>query len=210
LAGTSRSKQGQTAQRRWRRSRFLSDFENLSRAGETTKGSYSGPGWPEWLLCVAATTLIALGILTFRSAADPQTADRYYFEQGWVTPLHATAIVLDVAILVATAIGIFLSRRRVKTESLLAALAYIGILLAWSEILIAVRSQPTELYRLTQLPYRPMNNSGLLGAQVFASYLVFKLPPGRLGGWSNFWIRFAIALGVLVAQLLIFDTLAKT
>jgi len=148
-------------------------------------------------------------MLTFRSAADPQTADRYYFEQSWVTPVHATALVIDVLLIVATAVGIFLSRRRIKVEPLLAAFAYLGILLAWSEIFLALRTQPNELYRLTQLPFRPINNSGLLGAQVFASYLVFKLPPGRLGAWSNFWIRFAIAVGILAFQLLLFEVISR-
>jgi len=160
-------------------------------------------------LSLAATTLIGLEILNFRNAADPQTADRYYFEQSWVPWLHYGAIAINVAVVGATMVGVFLSRRTIRTEPLVGILAYLGVLLAWSEIMLALRSQPTELYRLVDLPYRPMNNFGLLGAQIFVTYLVFKLPAGRLGAWQVFLLRTSLAIGAFLAQLLVYELVAR-
>ena len=121
--------------------------------------------------------------------------------------MHYAAILLNTSIILLTGVGIFLTRRRVRVEPILSLLAMAGFFLAWGEIFAALQVKST-LFRLTQLPYQPVNNTGLLGAQAFAMYIIFKLPSGHLEAWKGFLIRLGLAIGAFLAQLLAFQLLS--
>ncbi len=151
--------------------------------------------------------MIGLEFLTFKNAGTAHSALRYYFEIDWVRPVHYLAILLNTAIILLTGIGIFLTRRRVRVEPVISMMAMAGFFLAWGEIFAALQVKST-LFRLTELPYQPVNNTGIIGAQAFAMYIIFKLPSGHLEAWKGFFIRLGLAIGAFLAQLLAFQLLA--
>lgn len=89
----------------------------------------------------------------------------------------------------------------------LAACCVLGIVLVWIELVRAPRD--TGAYILTQLPFRPIGAFGLAGAQVFACYLLFKLPDGRLPHWAAFLLKAGYCLCAWFLQSAIWEFLSR-
>ena len=170
--------------------------------------TYSGPGWVEWAFSFAVTVLTAGSINARREMSDIMSAARYYSQVDGVILLHNLAFVVNTLFLLTVAAWIFLSRRQVPFSWVPQVLAVLGACLAWTEIVIARGTQPNSTYILESLPYRPINNMGLLGAQVFLMYLIFKSRSGELKPWPAFLIKAAFCLCLWLLQLGAWEILA--
>lgn len=61
-------------------------------------------------------------------------------------------------------------------------------------------------FLLEGLPFQPLNNLGVIGATVFASYLVFKMPPGRLRPLVATAIKASFVVGTYILQLVAYES----
>lgn len=187
----------------------MSNLGDLLGPGGPAKGPYNGPRAPEWVLALALTILVGQEVQTLRSAGTPQSAVRYYFENAWVNPMHVGAVALDVLLILIVASWIFWPRFKEKFEIACAIGVSLGFCLAWVEIVRAVATQPNGLYILRELPIRPVNNLGLIGSQVFLTYMVFKIPTGKVGGLPGFALRVGIACVAWMIQTMAYDALIR-
>lgn len=171
--------------------------------------TYIGPGWVEWAFSFAVTALTAGSLNVRLSMGEVMSASRYYSQVEGVMLLHNLALVVNALFLVTIATWIFLSRRQVPFGWVPQALAVIGAALAWTELMIARGTQPNSVYLLESLPIRPINNLGIIGAQVFLTYLIFKSPSGSLKTWPSLVVKSALALCLWLFQLCAWDILAR-
>ena len=142
----------------------------MSNLGAPAQGKYEGPGVAEWVLGFACSALIATQLRSATLPIDPQTALSYYFANPNVRLFHNLAIALDALIVICVAAWIFMWRRAVIWQALIAIFALLGTGLIWFELVQAL-SISGQNYTLTSLPFTPINNVGLLGAGLFVGYL---------------------------------------
>lgn len=172
--------------------------------GSTTKGPYAGPGGMDWLLAFVCTVLIGLQFRFFMQAGMPQTALGYYWQEPGVPYFHLTALILDVAIIAATAWWIFRPALRRRFELITTWCAALGFAVVWGELVRA--SLPADrIYLLTEMPFQSVNNNGLFGSTVFAAYIVYKLPRGDRAWWLDFVLKSVLILGLYLVQLMLFN-----
>lgn len=167
--------------------------------------AYRGPGWQEWALSVFCTGLTSYQIQNYRSAGDPQTSLRYYMETPGVLAMQAMATAINIAVLATTLAWILFGDKRRIFARLTPLLAAGGFVLAWTELTKAVALLPSPVFTLTELPLRPIGNMGLVGAQVFLTYLLLRLPNGRLPANRAVLLKLAFAAGALIVQVMAWD-----
>jgi hypothetical protein len=117
----------------------------------------------------------------------------YYFDSAWISQIHWAALVIDGLMFLLVATWLVRPFRGVP-RTLLAVVAVVGIALCWGELFYALRLQQGAVYVLQDLPFRPVNNGGVIGAQAFGTYLILRSPSERLKGW-RFWLV-SVALSV--------------
>ncbi len=179
----------------------------ILEAGAPTKGKYVGPGWSEWLLGLASTVLLASQLQVRKGADDFLSAQHYYFLERNVFLLQNLALTTNFAVILCVTFWIFQSQFRAVLEPALAGLAFIAIVLVWVEISHAVHLQGHTLYRLNELPFHPVANSGLVGSTIFGGYLLSKIPEGHETPWVTWLIKLAYIGGLFCLQLVAFELL---
>jgi hypothetical protein len=165
------------------------------------------PGAAEWLAALACSALIAAETQTQGERQRLQSATSYYFDAPYVPLLHTVSLVVDV-LMVALPLAWLATSYKSLAQKALYYVAAFGLLLAWGEVLYALRLQEGAVYQLGQLPFRPINNLGVIGAQVFATYLILNSPAGRLTGWRAFLVKCALALGFWYFQAIVWQMAA--
>ena len=165
-----------------------------------------GPGAADWLVAMCSTLLIAMEIQTQGARQLLQSAAVYYFDEPWIVQIHAAAIALDCAI-VALCAAWFVTRFKKVTEAGMVALACVGLALCWAELVYALRLQEGAVYVLRDLPVRPVNNVGVVGAQVFGSYLLLKSPIVRLSGWREWLVKGGLAAAFWFFQAIVWQAI---
>ncbi|MCU0315231.1 MAG: hypothetical protein MUC92_01420 [Fimbriimonadaceae bacterium] len=179
-------------------------------AREAAVKPYSGPKWPEWVLSLAVCFLIASLLQTRRQSEYGQTAQRYYFETPGIPILHTIALTLNLILLVSIFLWVVKPVFERFISPLVSFLAFGGILLAWYEVIRATATQPNPIYILQELPYRPVNNLGILGASIFCGYLLFRMPYGFVEVWRSNLIRIGLAVGLFLCQTIAYEFLTQT
>lgn len=151
--------------------------------------TYSGPGIAEWCLSFCAAALGVATMQNFSLMDTPQTAESYYSREPGVTALQGGGMVVCGLIVLLTLAWLITQKKESPLVGGLLGCCALGIIVVWTELLRAPRTQEDHVYILTQLPYRPIGLMGLAGAQVFASYILFKLPAGHLKPIPAFLLR---------------------
>ena len=163
----------------------------MSVAGK--RASYRGPGAADWIVAFASTILIALEIQTQEALGLLQSGTSYYFDSPWVPQIHRLAIGLDGLVFFFAALWLASPWKRLA-ERAMTVVAVLGLLLCWVEIVYATKLATGAVFILPQLPFRPVNNVGMVGAQVFGTYLLFKAPVVRLAGWRALLVKLVLAV----------------
>lgn len=160
---------------------------------------YDGPGWQDWLLSFASSVLIAAEIKTQAGRETLQSTASYYFAEPNVPLFHQAALIIDIAILAFVALWI-VSPWKKASQTVLITLAGAGIGVCWSEAINAAQLQTDSVYVLSGLPFFPLNNIGIVGAQLFGTYLLFKIPTRGLKKIAEILIKVALAFCFWFAQ----------
>ncbi|HXH60727.1 MAG TPA: hypothetical protein VNI20_05155 [Fimbriimonadaceae bacterium] len=161
--------------------------------------AYDGPGLADWLVASACTLLFAANIQTNRMRQMVQSALSYYFDTPWVPQMHLVGNVIDGAIFAFAAVWL-MTRFTKFAEVAMIVLAAVGMVLCWVELVYAVHVSTHSIYVLSDLPFQPINNVGVVGAQVFGSYLILKSASGSLKGWRAWLVKGALAVGLWLFQ----------
>lgn len=171
------------------------------------RGKYQGPGAQEWALGLAAAVLLAADVQAKVGAETVQTAQRYYFRVPGVSVFQGISLVVDALVVVAVLAWLIWPTLRKVSTVVLMACAVTGPPVVWGELVLALLSQRGAVYLLTGLPFRPVNNFGLIGSTVFWLYLVSRqrFAPKL---WIDVLAKAALAVGVVVGQMWVFQTLA--
>ena len=162
------------------------------------------PGLAEWLVAFASTALIAVEVQGRGDLMRLQSSSAYYFDSPWVKQIHLGALVIDGLMIGLVAIW-FLSRLRGWPLRLLPIVAGLGFLLCWGELLYALRLQEGAIYVLMDLPFRPVNNGGVIGAQVFGTYLILRIPNEKLKGWRVWLVGAGLSLALWFFQVVLWQ-----
>lgn len=158
----------------------------------------------EWLVSLAASALLAGQLRTLLAPHEAQSALSYYVQEPGVRVLHVAGAGIDAALVFSTLALIWLPERSRAIRRAMAGLAVLGIGLVWWELVRAATPNPVAVYRLSELPFRPTNNSGILGAQAFFMYLLAKCPSSSLGRWS-IWVKALLVGAFWLLQLAVWD-----
>lgn len=182
---------------------------SLSELGSSTKGKYVGPSAREWFLGLACTGLAATQIGSIMATVPPQTAMAYYYQRPGVVALHWMSVLVDLVLVVCVAGWIFRSASAGIWANVIGVACAIGIVLVWLELGIALKPDPTMNYLLPGLPFRPINNVGLVGASVFLGYLTLRMPSGTINPVPAVTTKMALWLGLFGMQWVLFESVAK-
>lgn len=165
---------------------------------------YTGPAWEDWLASFGATILIALEI-NARGARDMvQSGVAYYFMEPGIEAVHTVSVSLNIAFL-ACAIVWLVTKYQKHAERAMVALAVVAFVLCWWELTYALQLQESSVFRLPELPFRPINNLGIVGAQVFGGYLIFKLPHQHLKAVPLFLIKSGLCVCLWAFQAVVWQ-----
>ena len=174
---------------------------------ETALERFRGPGVVDWIAGLGCSVLIA-GEVQMKGAREMlQSAAAYYFDSPWVPQIHALALTVDAAMIALVMLWLVSPFKR-ASQIAMTVVAAIGLLLCWAEIVYAVRIQAGAVFVLQQLPFQPVNNFGVGGAQVFASYLIFKFPSGRLAGWRSALVKVGLCVAFWMFQFMVWQMVA--
>ena len=170
----------------------------------------AGPTWAEILLSFGCSMLIATDVLTGRASILPQTAEAYYTAYKEVQAFHFWSVFLDVTVLVTTLGWILFSSKAHWFKTALLVFAIVGVVLAWSELVWAAHLRSAPVFHLSELPFRPLGNSGIVGAQLFGTYILVRLPSGKVGGWQAIFIKGGLAVCLWALQMLLWDGISRS
>ncbi len=159
-----------------------------------------GPGAKDWLFGIAVTGLLATCLAFLRDQEGIQTANRYYSQKPGVAEVQFVGFAVDLLIILTIAWWLARPIKRFWPETLLALWSAIGFVACWIELFLALFTLPGAVYRLDDLPFRPVNNWGLLGATVFMTYLVGKSDFSKAFGKKSFWLKTALLVFLFSAQ----------
>ena len=182
---------------------------NLNFPGGPAKGKYVGPAAREWFLGLAATGLAATQINSLLAPIPPQTALSYYTVRPGIAVLHLLAVLIDFVLLVAIALWIFKAEKAKIWSGVVGTACAVGIVLVWLELGVAVRPDIAQQYLLPGLPFRPINNLGLIGASVFLGYLTLRMPSGSINPVPAVTTKVALWLGLFGMQWVLFESVAR-
>ena len=165
---------------------------------------YDEPGAADWIFALCCTVLLVSEIKMLVATAQIQTAHSYYFATPGVLVYHRAAMALDGLVLLS--MFLWLVTRWKSAVSVVPVIASgVGASVCWIELVRALDVQRNALFQLQDLPRSPMNNMGLLGAQIFMTYLVFRVPLGGLRGTPAVLIRVAMAVCLWIIQSVAWD-----
>jgi hypothetical protein len=136
-----------------------------------------------------------------------QSAVSYYFDSPWVPQIHTLALVVDGLLIGLALLWLVTPLKRLGQVGM-PIVAAAGLVLCWAEVLYAQRLQEGAVYVLLQMPFRPVNNVGVIGAQVFGTYLILRSPSGRLVGWRAWLVKAGLALGFWFFQAAVWQMVA--
>lgn len=168
------------------------------------------PGWAEVLFSLACSALTATDVLYGRSANLPQSVESYYLVIPTVQRFHVLDVAVNTLVVVCTLLWIVFPVSRSAMKPSLVVLAIGGFLLCWAEVFWAARLNTGGVYHLSDLPFRPVGNTGLLGAQVFGAYLLLKMPSGKLTGGQAVLLKVALAVCLWLFQYLFWDGIRRS
>ena len=171
--------------------------------------NYNGPGGPDWLLGLACSALIAAEIQTQGARDRVQSAAAYYFDSPWVPQIHTLAIGIDAIVLLTAVVWLVSPWKRIA-QSAMYFIAVFGFALCWGEVFYALQLQKNAVYELQQLPFIPVNNVGVAGAQVFGSYLILKSPSGKLGGWQSWVVKVGLCVAFWFFQFMLWQMIVPS
>lgn len=174
---------------------------------EFLRGKYAGPGVPEWTVGLATSALLSANVQVRLNSVGVQNSTRYYFRQPWVVPLQNLGVALDVVVLASVAGWLVWPNKRVMFEWALVVAASLIPPVAWAEIALALGTRSNPVYVLDALPFRPVNNVGVVGASVFLLYLLVKQPFSKKP-WLDASLKGLAGAGVVFAQMWWFQLVA--
>ncbi|MBX3111312.1 MAG: hypothetical protein KF857_04820 [Fimbriimonadaceae bacterium] len=166
-----------------------------------------GPGGKDWLFALTVTVLLGTDLAYLKNLEGFQTAVRYYSQVGGVAQTHALGFAVDVAVILTMVVWFLRPYRRFWPETVLGALAIVGLLNCWAEVVVALSARHGAVYRLDDIPFRPMNNWGLFGAFVFTFYIVAKADLKRFFGRRVVWAKLALLVFLSGAQWVAYQAL---
>lgn len=170
---------------------------------------YKGPGAREWVFSLACSGLLATDAFIGRSAVIPHSSEGYYVALPFAGTCHASAVVVDIVVLLLILVWIVLPALAPFVRKGLVVASIAGLAVFWIELVFALQHGSGPVYILRELPFRPMANFGLLGAQVFATYLTFRIPSGRVPAFQAFLVKLALAGCTFSFQALLWDGIAQ-
>lgn len=157
------------------------------------------PGVAEWLVAFAASGMIAAEVQTKADLYRLQSSTAYYFDSPWVPALHWAGLAVNACVIALVMVWM-VSPIKGTVRTLLGAMAAAGAVLCWVELVYALKLQQGAVYALLDLPLRPINNLGVIGAQVFGTYLILRSPTERLRGWRWWLVSAGLSLGLWLFQ----------
>jgi hypothetical protein len=166
-------------------------------------------GWPEWLTAAACALMAAYELSLGKQAGMTHTAMSFYSQHPHVVPLHRAALALDVVFILAVGVWVAKPGWGKALGPALAVMASVGAAMAWSELWLASRLAADSRYVLAGLPLSPLNNLGLLGAQVFLGYLLSAAARASRGARprASVLLLWMVALGM--CQWIAWDVVAR-
>jgi hypothetical protein len=168
---------------------------------------YRGPGWQEWALSFACALLVGHDAFIARALREPQSAESYYRLLPWVPAMQSAGLAIDLGVMTVTLAWIFFGRNGARFRQAVRALAVLGVLTVWAEVWRAAHVE-SRVFTLTGLPFKPVNNAGIIGAQVFAVYLLAVAPSGRGPWWRTLLAKAGLAFCFWLFQWLLWSALA--
>lgn len=168
-----------------------------------------GPSWREVLFSLACTVLTATDVLYGRSSNLPQSVESYYMAIPAVQRFHTVDVGVNTLVVVCTLFWIVLPATRSVMKPLILLLALLGFGLCWSEVVWATNLDTHGTFHLTNLPFRPVGNSGLLGAQVFGAYLILKMPSGKVREGQAVLLKIGLVVCLWLLQVLVWDGIRR-
>ena len=166
------------------------------------------PTWREWALSLCATAGIAAGFRVNELASEPYSALRVYLSHADVFFVRRFQFGLNASVIVLTAIWLFSAKCARFSRMTLPLVAILIAGAAWAELALALKWSVDSQYLVSGLPFAPVANFGLLGAQVALCYLVTLIPDDRLGTWRGVLVKVGLAAALYLVQLLVWTTLA--
>jgi len=179
----------------------------LANPLEILRGKYQGPGAQEWAIGLVAAVLLAADVQARLGSETVQTAARYYFRVQGVALFQGLSLALDALVVLTVLVWLVWPRTKRAASVVLLFCAVVGPPLVWGELMLAMLSQRGAMYVLTGLPFRPINNFGLIGSSAFWLYLVSKqrFAPKL---WLDIFVKVVLALAVTMGQMGVYHQLA--
>lgn len=173
------------------------------------KWAYAGPGLIEWLISAACTLMIGSSMRSLGEMSLPMTAASYYSKAPGMALLQYTNLAISGLFIFMTLAWIVTKKDKFPLNWLMMALCGLGFGLIWMELVMALVKDGRQVYVLTDLPYKPIAGGGIMGAQIFLTYLIFKLPDGQLKKWQSVALKLALSLGAWLLQTGVWDMISK-
>lgn len=165
------------------------------------------PGFTEWALVLTTTALGAAEFQTQSSRERIQSATAYYFQYPSISNIHLIALVIDGLIFAIPVLWILTPAKKLCRNAL-GLVVFLGFALCWYEAIYASRLE-SNIITLPTLPFSPINNYGLIGAQVFGTYIILSLPTSKGNKLVFAFIRVALAMCLWFAQLAIWTVITR-
>lgn len=154
---------------------------------------------------VAVSILGAFELSEFLDSGRTQTADSYYFQVPGIATFHVLGLAVVALSLLCLATWIAMPKFAPVLRVVVVGLAMFGFALVWAELARATVIRDPR-FLLESLPFRPINNLGLIGANVFGGYMLLKLPAGLLRPFPATVIKLTFVAGLVIVQLMIYET----
>ena len=140
---------------------------------------------------------------------SPMTAASYYAKAPGMAFLQYANMGISFAFMALVLAWIITRKNQFSLSWALLALSALGLGLIWMELAMTLRSEPNQVYRLNELPFKPIAGGGLIGAQIFLTYLIFRLPDGQLKAWQSLILKAAFSIGAWMLQTSIWEMISK-
>ncbi len=173
------------------------------------RAPYDGPGLIEWVTSFACAGLVAADIFIARGTDIINSAESIYNRLPFPQLTHVLGLGIDFAFLLVCLFWIFFPAVKGRARIALMVLSIIGIFLFWVEAIFALQKGHGPVYVLRELPFRPLTNFGLIGSQVFVTYLTFLFPSGKMPQSMSLLVKLALAISFFFAQNLVWDGISQ-
>lgn len=165
--------------------------------------SKRNPRWPGAMEIIASafsTYLLAQNLRILQERGRLQGSTAYYFGSENVMAFHVWAIAVNLVWGILVLLWIFTGWGQ-ALRRILIGLAALSVPLIWWELVIASSIGAEAVYRLDSLPFQPVSSLGLIGAQAYLTYLIFRLPDGQMSPWAATFIKVGFAICLWLVQL---------